>query len=213
MDLYINPDDKLRYTGPGITIRYPCDWRELSPERIAQQGIDPGDLVIALVAPQTSETDPYTEALELFATKIAGPYTTSLDLIANEQISYLQASETGFTLAGSAPTTISDGKPAHTLSYATTDPNAGTIQRMDIFTIDGEEMYWLVFASIPEEFDSYLPIVHGMLRSDSLAFFDLQTYLTPGGAMPDSNYLPNSPPDRIITPDYAHVADGTPCYE
>lgn len=213
LDLCMYPGDKLRYVGPGITIRYPCDWRELSPESIAEQGIDPSGLVIALVSPQTSEIDPYVEALEIYATKIDDPYNTPLDWVANEQISYLQSNATGFTLTDSTPTTISQGKPAHTITYTMTDPNAGTIQQMNVLTIDGDEVYSILFTSTPEEFDSYLPTVQWMLSSESLEFFNLQTYLTPGGTGPDSDYAPSSPPDRIITPDCAYVTDGTPCYE
>jgi hypothetical protein len=208
MNLCVNPDDKLKYTGPGISIRYPCDWRELSPDRIAQQGMDPGNLVIALVSPQTSETDPFTETLGIYATRIADPFNTQLESVVNERISDLQANEAGFALTGLTPITISDGKPAYVISYTTTDPNAGTLQQVDILTLDGDEVYRMGFASTPQEFDSYLPVVQWMLSSDSLLFFNLQAYLTPGG-VPGSNYSPNSQPSDLGNNEDARF-QGTP---
>ena len=217
LDLCMNANDQLRYTGPGITIKYPCDWREVNPSQFASQGGNVNGLIIGFVSPRVDDSDIFTEYVNIMSEKLDNLYI-DLDTLLENEINYWKEAmqDSNFQIIEMSPNSIilNGNKPAGFLVFTGTNPETGTSAKtMEVITKDGDELFAITFSAQLEEFNNYLPVFQQMLSS--LEFFNLNAYLNPNL---DSN--PNSgigeynvPPDRIITPDCGVVTDDTPCYE
>ena len=208
----------LQYEGPGLAIRYPCDWREVGPEKLAEQGVDAGNYVIGFVSPQGSDPDSIAEYITITADKLP-----SLDIpieeLAVEQISYLERSfgNMNFELIESSPITISGDHPAQALVYTYLDPSSpeiGEAKIMEVITQDGDEVFVIDYTAETEDFDTYLPDAEQILSSLQFLCLDCQLngeFTIDGSTDPSS--VDSVPSDRIITPDCDVVTDGSSCYE
>ena len=219
LDLCVNPSDMLRYDGPGLTVRYPCDWRAVEPKQLVAEGAEIGNYVIGFVSPQQeSNRDAVAEFITINADKLIKLDVPIEDLVA-AQISFLKEkfANKNFELIESTPITISGDHPGQALVYTFTDPDVGQAKKMEIITQDGDELFTIDYTAEADDFDTYLPDAQQIVSSVQFLSLPCQLYGCPIGNSAQ-NPSPSSPSldvpaDRIITPDCGVVTDGTPCYE
>jgi hypothetical protein len=160
----------------GIKISYPFGWDKLEFGQNNENG-----LVVGFVLPRegkpSSEINVSDFILENIMLGVKSiPFTPStssskdtiLNEFVNKQISSYKQGLTDFQIIKSSITAI-ENNPAYLIQY-TDKHGRATFDTLQIWTINGNKIYTILFNADPADYPAYLPIIQKMI--DSFAIFD-----------------------------------------
>jgi hypothetical protein len=158
----------------GIKILYPASWDKL------EFGLNPDGLIVGFALPREgkspSEINVSDFVLENIVVRVksipSSPSLSSkgtiLNDFVNEQISSYKQEFAGFQIIKSNTNAINNN-PTYQIQYTHKDGRA-TFDTLQIWTINGNKIYTILFNADPVDYPTYLPVIQKM--TDSFAIFN-----------------------------------------
>jgi hypothetical protein len=141
-----------------LKLEYPTDWEKQEFESD-----------VKFVSPSQDKDDPYSEVVEarvfpMGTLPFLPPGNLSISDIAGRFITYYNQTLKNFQVIDSKPTLVDDNE-AILLVLKYLDDNTGETQAMNLFTVNGNDIFAISYYAQPASYASYSSIVTKMLLS------------------------------------------------
>lgn len=137
------------YSNPnlGFSLQYPSDWQK--------------EESLTFISPQGGVGNRGPEAISI-TTELLPTSNYSLDRYTEAGLGQVESFQ-DFKLLNSSSTLLA-GLPAHMIVYSFTDENL-TLQNLQAWTVKDGMAYVITYGGTPEEFESSLPVLNGVMDS------------------------------------------------
>jgi hypothetical protein len=156
----------------GIKIDYPFGWDKLEFDQSNPYGLVAGFVIPREGSPHPNVSDFILENIMIGVKSITSSSSssspTTLNGFVNEQISTYKQRLADFQIIKSNTTSI-DNNPTYQIQYTQKDGRA-TFDTLQIWTINGNKIYTILFNADPADYPTYLPIIQKM--TDSFVIFN-----------------------------------------
>ena len=151
----------LSYTDPstGITFQYPSSWEilDVTPSLLPPETVS----AIRLIPPGQNATHGFVDNAIISVLNVAN---TTLDQYTDEVIGvYNNSFSNTITITKSEPTTFA-GNPAHSIEFLE-DSQGQQLHKRQVWTLVGNHVYLLTYASDESEFSQHLAEVQAIIES------------------------------------------------
>jgi hypothetical protein len=138
------------YSNPnlGFSLQYPADWQK--------------EESLTFISPQGGVGNRGPEAISI-TTELLPTSNYSLDRYTEAGLSQVESFQ-DFKLLNSSSTLLA-GLPAHMIVYSFTDENLTPLQNLQAWTVKDGMAYVITYGGTPEEFESSLPVLNGVMDS------------------------------------------------
>jgi eukaryotic-like serine/threonine-protein kinase len=140
----------------GITIKYPHDWAIIGSAGVEDADVD----IVTFLSPNQNDNaivDVHQDKLGNGSINI-GSYLSSI-------ISLYKTDLNDFKVIGSNTNSTMVGKNAYKLIYTYTTGDGFKMKDMEIGTMIGNKVYYIIYDGKESLFDKYIPIVQAMIDS------------------------------------------------
>jgi hypothetical protein len=140
----------IPYNNPsfGFTLEFPSNW---------QKGES-----LTLVSPQGGIDNQSPEVISIDS-EVLPSSDLSLDTYSEASLSQVKSFQ-DFKLLNSSSTTLA-GLPAHMIVYSFVDESETPLQNLQVWTVKDGTAYIITYTGTPEEFESSLPALQGVMDS------------------------------------------------
>jgi hypothetical protein len=138
------------YNNPnlGFSLQYPTDWQK--------------EESLTFISPQGGVRNRGPEAISI-TTELLPTSNYSLDRYTEAGLGQVESFQ-DFKLLNSSSTLLA-GLPAHVIVYSFTDENLTPLQNLQAWTVKDGMAYVITYGGTPEEFESSLPVLNGVMDS------------------------------------------------
>jgi hypothetical protein len=133
-------------TSFGFTLEFPSNWQK--------------EESLTLVSPQGGIDNEYPEIISV-DTEVLSSSDLSLDTYSEASLGQVKSLQ-DFKLLNSSSTTLA-GLPAHMIVYSFIDESETPLQNLHVWAVKDGTAYTITYTGTPEEFESSLPALQGVL--------------------------------------------------
>jgi PsbP-like protein len=173
--------DFLEYKNPiyGIEIQYPSKWEKIdfaqsiNGNNNNNNNNNNNDAALIAGFLSTSKNDTgILENLMIREVRLASPDITTREF-SNALLSSYKQQFKNFQLIGSNASMTLSGKPAYEVVY-TYGVQPNIFKTMEVWVVNGDRAYMILYNADPSDYSHYLPIIHRMVSSFELLYrYDL----------------------------------------
>jgi hypothetical protein len=138
------------YSNPnlGFSLQYPAEWQK--------------EESLTFISPQGGVGNRGPEAISI-TTELLPTSNYTLDRYTEAGLGQVESFQ-DFKLLNSSSTLLA-GLPAHMIVYSFTDENLTPLQNLQAWTVKDGMAYVITYGGTPEEFESSLPVLNGVMDS------------------------------------------------
>ena len=138
------------YSNPnlGFSLQYPAEWQK--------------EESLTFISPQGGVSNRGPEAISI-TTELLPTSNYTLDRYTEAGLGQVESFQ-DFKLLNSSSTLLA-GLPAHMIVYSFTDENLTPLQNLQAWTVKDGMAYVITYGGTPEEFESSLPVLNGLMDS------------------------------------------------
>ena len=138
------------YSNPnlGFSLQYPAEWQK--------------EESLTFISPQGGVGNRGPEAISI-TTELLPTSNYTLDRYTEAGLGQVESFQ-DFKLLNSSSTLLA-GLPAHMIVYSFTDENLTPLQNLQVWTVKDGMAYIITYGGTPEEFESSLPVLNGLMDS------------------------------------------------
>jgi hypothetical protein len=138
------------YSNPnlGFSLQYPAEWQK--------------EESLTFISPQGGVGNRGPEAISI-TTELLPTSNYTLDKYTEAGLGQVESFQ-DFKLLNSSSTLLA-GLPAHMIVYSFTDENLTPLQNLQAWTVKDGMAYVITYGGTPEEFESSLPVLNGIMDS------------------------------------------------
>jgi hypothetical protein len=138
------------YSNPnlGFSLQYPAEWQK--------------EESLTFISPQGGVGNRGPEAISI-TTELLPTSNYTLDRYTEAGLGQVESFQ-DFKLLNSSSTLLA-GLPAHMIVYSFTDENLTPLQNLQAWTVKDGMAYVITYGGTPEEFESSLPVLNGIMDS------------------------------------------------
>jgi serine/threonine-protein kinase len=155
----------------GIEIQYPSKWEKIDFAQTINGNNNNNNNNAALIAGflSTSKNDTgILENLMIREVRLASPDITTREF-SNALLSSYKEQFKNFQLVGSNASMTLSGKPAYEVVY-TYGVQPNIFKTMEVWVVNGNRAYMILYNADPSDYSHYLPIIHRMISSFTFTF-------------------------------------------